>query len=211
MSNITISYLTMRRWIGIIALAFPLILIPFGGLPMQTSISAMYWTNSGVLFTALLVVMGIFLLSYKGYDIWDEIITSVAGASMIGIALFPCEIGANAVTSAYLMPFLGPVVNNVLHYIFSGITFTLLGVMSAFMFIKGEGAKTPQKIIRNRIYRICGYVIFGVWVVALILQFTGGRPATDVIRLWYWLEALMVWAFGVSWIVKGEMFLKDKK
>lgn len=36
-----------------------------------------------------------------------------------------------------------------------------------------------------------------------------GRKATDVIRLWYWFESIILWAFGIAWVVKGKAFLKD--
>jgi hypothetical protein len=26
----------------------------------------------------------------------------------------------------------------------------------------------------------------------------------------FWLESIALWAFGISWIVKGEVILKDK-
>lgn len=27
----------------------------------------------------------------------------------------------------------------------------------------------------------------------------------------FWLQALAIWAFGVSWFIKGETIMKDKK
>lgn len=203
-----ISYLTMRRWIGILAMAFPILIILFGGLPMQTSISAYYWTNAGVLFTAMLFMMGLFLLSYHGYDKRDDWLSGIAGGAMMIVALFPCEVGINPVTHAYLMPWLGPAVNNVIHYAAAVVTFGMLGVLSMFQFT--QGGDNIQKLKRNRVYRICGWVIFGALAVAVPLQLIpNGRAATDVIRLWFWLEAIMVWAFGVSWLVKGGTLWRD--
>ena len=213
----TISYLTMRRWIGILALAFPILIIVFGGFPMQTSISAYYWTNAGVLFTAFLFMMGLFLLSYKGYDRKDNWMSSLSGAAMMAVALFPCEVGTNPVTGAYLFPWIGPLANAIIHYAGAVVTFTMLGVMSMFQFTKSKFDSFPnltppkRKVIRNRIYRICAWVIFGALAVAAPLQLIpGGRAATDPVRLWFWLEALMVWAFGVSWLVKGETLWRDQ-
>ena len=70
---------------------------------------------------------------------------------------------------------------------------------------------TARKRKRNRIYRICGYVM-SLCVVLMILYtvlpdsvvspFTPGKPI-------FWLEAVAVVAFGISWLVKGEAILKD--
>jgi len=209
--KMTISYLTMRRCIGVLALAFPIILIIFGGFPMQTSISATYWTNSNVLFTSILVTMGIFLISYNGYDKKDKWITSISGVALIGVALFPCEVGINPVTNAYLFSFLSPKVNAIFHYGFAIITFSFMGIMSLIQFTKSTGPVSANKKKRNLIYKICGYVIFGILFLALILELIpNAREITDTIRLWYWLEALIVWTFGISWIIKGETLWADR-
>lgn len=200
-----ISYLTMRRWIGILACAFPILLLVLAGFPMQTSLSATYWTPASTVFVSLLVTMGVFLLSYHGYDKRDDWISGVAGVAMIGVAVFPC---LGSITPDYPVMFLSVGVTNVLHYIFSATTFTLLGVMSMFQFT--QGGYHSQKIKRNKVYRICGWVIFGLIVAAIPLNFIPVvKEATYGIRLWYWLESGIVWAFGVSWLVKGETLWRD--
>ena len=77
MNNIIISHLTLRKAIGILAIAFPFLLIiggMFGGNSLLSSLSAYYWSNASVLFTGMLITFGVFLLSYKGYDKQDNII-----------------------------------------------------------------------------------------------------------------------------------------
>ena len=211
MNNLTISYLTMRKAIGYIAMVFPFALIigkMFGGfLPMEDSISQYYWTTAGDLFVGMLVTFGIFLLSYRGYDKIDKAITSLAGISMIIVALFPCE-GTDVPN--YLFMFLPVKASAVIHYVFAILTFSLLGVMSLVQFTKGN-SKTKEKKKRNLIYKICGITIFATLGIMIIVQLIpNGREATNVIRLWYWLEAIILWAFGVSWLIKGEALLKDK-
>lgn len=184
---------------------------------MQTSISAYYWTRAGIIFTSFLFMIGVFLMSYKGHDRKDNWMSTVAGAAFMLVALFPCEVGTNAVTQSYLVPWIGPKANNIIHYVMAGVGFSMMGVMSMFQFTKSTFDRfnllgmPHMKAKRNRVYRICGYIIFGVLAVALPLQLIPrGREVTDVIRLWFWLEAIMVWAFGVSWIVKGETLWRDK-
>lgn len=200
MDNITISYLTLRKVIGILALAFPFILIIggwLGGTPIQSSFSAYYWTNATVLFTGMLVTFGVFLLSYNGYDKGDRIITSIAGIAMILVALFPMVGGTN-----YLLTFIPGGVVGILHIIFSATTFASLGIMSYFQFTKSGNKMTKAKKKRNIVYKTCGIVIF----VSLILLAVFALVPFDPTII---LEAAILWSFGVAWLIKGETLLKD--
>jgi hypothetical protein len=35
-------------------------------------------------------------------------------------------------------------------------------------------------------------------------------PKTFIPHSIFWLEVIMLWAFGFSWLVKGETILRDK-
>lgn len=207
MNDIVISYRTMRRAIGIIALCFPLALILFrliSGSWIETSISAMYWTNSGIIFSSMLITMSVFLFSYNGFDRTDSLLTTFAALSLLIVAVFPCEGG-----TVYLISSIPPRATRVVHYVAAGFAFSFLGIMSMFQFTRG-GFHT-QKLKRNKVYRGCGYVIFGAIVAMLLLELIpGARRATDPVRLFYWLESVVVWSFGISWLVKGETIFKDK-
>lgn len=205
MNNIIISQLTLRKVIGVLAIVFPFLLILgtwTGGLvPLLGSLSAAYWSNASAIFVSMLVTFGIFLLTYKGYDKTDEVLTTIAGVAMICVAIFPMYGG-----TSYLFLFLSESMSHILHSVSAVIAFSLLGVMSFFQFTKHQGEITENKKKRNLIYRICGIVIF-----ASILLMIPAKMfiATEVIRLFFWLESIVVWAFGVSWLVKGEALLKD--
>ena len=200
--NIILSYLTLRKVIGILAIAFPFLLIIggfMGGLTgIELSLSAYYWTTANILFVSMLITFGIFLLSYNGYDKKDMILTTVAGLAMLLVAIFPMVGGTN-----YLFAFISSSVTNAIHYVMATITFTLLGIMSFFQFTKtGENETTVAKEKRNKVYKICGIIIFASilgMVVTLFLPF----------NLTFILESIILWAFGVSWLVKGEAILKD--
>ena len=209
---ITISYLAMRKVIGIVALAFPFLLIIgalfSGAAPMQPSLSQYYWTTAGDIFVAMLVTFGIFLLAYNGYDNRDKAITSIAGIAMLLVAFFPCE---GSEVANYLFAFLSPKVTAMIHYLMAIVTFSFLGTMSLFQFTQSFGEMTKGKKNRNRVYKTCGIVIFGAIAGMAIVRFIPGvYEATNSIRLFFWLESLVLFAFGASWLVKGEAILKDK-
>jgi len=69
--NLIISYLAMRRLIGILGIALPIIVVAGGfiqdGTAIQGSISGYYYTNMHDFFIGILCGVTLFLLSYKGY------------------------------------------------------------------------------------------------------------------------------------------------
>lgn len=99
--------------------------------------------------------VGILLISYKGYGLLDDIISTVAGVFGIGVCLFPMEcpyypiatVGAFNITST---------ISNPIHCVCAGIFFGALSFMSFFLFTKTSGEMTKQKKIKNIIYRVCG-------------------------------------------------------
>jgi hypothetical protein len=68
-------------------------------------------------------------------------------------------------------------------------------------------APSRRKPLRNRIYVSCGIVI----VVSLL--FAGGTQTlwVDTFRdtnVLFWCESVAIFAFGASWLVKGQTLLK---
>ncbi|MEK6193045.1 MAG: hypothetical protein N2F24_02285 [Deltaproteobacteria bacterium] len=81
------------------------------------------------------------------------------------------------------------------------------------MFTKTKAGQTPtaEKLLRNKIYRICGWTM----IVSVVLIFVQGIPALE--NFWpvpnpvFWFEVIAISAFGISWFVKGEAILKDQE
>jgi len=211
MNKITISYLTMRKIIGIVAIAFPILLIlgalMSGYAPMQPSLSQYYWTTSGDIFVGMLVTFGIFLLAYNGYDKKDRALTMIAGIAMLFVAFFPCE-GSD--TANYLFTFLTPKITAMVHYSMAITTFSFMGFMLFFQFTKTKGNLSNNKVKRNKIYKISAIIIWAsILCMGIVKLIPGVFEATNSFRLFFWLESIVLWAFGTSWLVKGEVILKD--
>lgn len=87
---------------------------------------------------------------------------------------------------------------SILHYVTSGIFFVILSYMSIFLFTKNSGNMTPEKKIRNRIYRVCGIIMLisvaGIPIVGIssIYNLIGFIKPTLI------LEAFALTSFGVS-------------
>jgi hypothetical protein len=211
-----ISYLKLRAMIGLVGILFPIVLLIVGNFlsacdQVQESLSAYYFTQARDVFVGLLFITGTLLLTYKGYDKTDSILANISGASAIGIALFPTNMGdgsnACSLSSPYDMP--------LAHYICAAIFFISLIVFSLFIFTKTDPNEepTPEKIKRNKVYKICGYIM----VLTLVLMAANKFISKEISQFFglqniftFVMEWIFLTAFGFSWITKSEYILNDK-
>lgn len=211
-NTLVFSYLTLRKTIGILGTAFPFLLY-FGaliifGTGIQDSISSYYYTNMGDVFVGTLCVIGFFLFSYKGYEFKDDLAGDLACIFAVGVALFPTmHDGVTSDTERIIA---------IVHFAFATLFFATLIYFSLYLFTKSDPneAPTPEKLRRNKLYKICGYAMI-VSIALIIVYFI----LPDSIKLpiksrnpVFWLESIAVIAFGISWLTKGEAIsiLQDK-
>ncbi len=214
MNNLLVSYMTLRKWIGILGMALASILV-FGGLIFSDSgilpsISMYYHSNMQDLFVGLLIAVGMFLLTYKGYTKQDQYIMLATGISALMVPLFPCT---NIYDSTSVVGFMNinPVVSNFIHLTFAGMFFILLAYNSYFVFTKTNPnvPMTENKKKRNKIYKTSGVVIF-ISLIILGLSYFIPEDIRINFKLVLIFEQIMLIAFGISWLTKGEAILKDK-
>lgn len=210
-----VSYMRLRQLIGHLGIFMaPLCFLfgyVFGHEPLQNSISAYYYTSVRDLFAGILVGVGLFLVTYRGYELIDNILTTVSGAFSMGIALFPCY-APEAGPRVGLFQ-LDPNVSMIIHGTFAIGFFLLLAVVSLFLFTLTDPKKvmSDRKKWRNRLYRVCGIVIL-VFLAALIVEsIVGERWGLAGHHLMFWFEFAMLLAFGVSWLVKGGAIWRDER
>jgi hypothetical protein len=203
------SYLTLRKAVGIIGCALPIVLV-FGlmflkGLGIQHSISAYYHTDMRNVFVGSLCAIGIFLMSCRGYDGKDEVAGIFACVCAIGVALFPM---APEVSSTPVKEHIGWA-----HWTFAALLFAMLACFCIFLFTKTgpENRPTHKKVQRNRVYYFCGGAIVVSIVLIPLVTKTALKDVIQCPTAVFWLESLAVEAFGFAWLIKGETFLKDEK
>jgi len=205
--SLVVSYLHLRKAIGIIAVALPFVLsigkIILEGHGIQSSISHYYYTDMRNVFVGCLFAIGIFLLSYRGYEWRDRLAGVFACICALGVALFPTTPEPIQLASHH-QKLIGT-----LHFIFAGSLFLTLAYFALFLFKKGRPNPTPRKRMRNRVYTACGIIIL-LCIVAIAGVKTLLKD-TPIIALHpiFWLESLAILAFGISWFTKGEGILKD--
>ena len=208
-NRLVVSYLMLRKAVGCLGMLLPFVLAIGGGLffrtGLQPTVSDYYYTGMGDVFVGVLCAMGVFLFSYKGYGRKDDLASNIAAVCVIGTALFPTA----PVSPTGLASTIGTV-----HVLFATAYFVTLAYFSLFLFTKSDATKpaTKRKLQRNRVYRVCGYLI--VWsliAIALLKVLPDGLTAAlENLEPVFWLESVAIVAFGVSWFVKGEGILEDK-
>ena len=89
--------------------------------------------------------------------------------------------------------------------------FLALAYFSLFLFtkVKKDGSMTREKARRNKLYVTCGVVILGCIALIPLYHLLPEENFLATIQPVFWLESLALWAFGVSWLTKGEMLWKD--
>ena len=100
-----------------------------------------------------------------------------------------------------------------LHLIFAALLFLTLAYFSLCLFRKTDPTKppTPQKRRRNLVYALCGYAILASILLIATFKALPSLAPFQEFKPVFWLEALAVVSFGVSWLTKGEAILADEK
>jgi archaellum biogenesis protein FlaJ (TadC family) len=104
---------------------------------------------------------------------------------------------------------------NAIHYASAAVFFLTLAYVSLVLFTKvhPSGKKedlTKQKVKRNRVYRACGITILVCIGLLLLVDALPKDSAILNIDPVFWIEAIALLAFGFSWLIKGEVALRDK-
>lgn len=214
--SLIFSYVALRRLIGLLGMLLPFVCLfgglIFAGLPVQQSISYYYHTNVRDFLVGLLIGMSFFLITYRGHEIIDEIVTTASAVAGFGIAFFPCLVSQSSTVPVGIFR-IEPHASNAIHFISAAVFFVLLAVNSIFLFTKTKKGVPMggRKKARNAIYISCGVVILLSLVSLALILLIMGQEAAQEHKLIFILEAVMLVFFGVSWLVKGETLLRDKR
>jgi len=196
--SLVISYLSLRRTIGILGIAFPILLaigyVIAGGEGIRPSISSYYHTPMRDVYVGISCGVALFLFTYRGYDFRDAITGNLAGLFGLAVVFLPAS-----------DTWIGTI-----HEIVALLFFFTLAYFSIFLFTRGTGFPTRRKRRRNQIYRTCGYIMVTCTVLASVytafprlqLLYSDYHPV-------FWFETIGLWAFGFAWLTKGKVLLRD--
>ncbi len=228
--EIVISYLTLRKLLGLLGMVLPLIMM--GGTVcmhchLQGSISAYYYSPMRDWFVGILWAMGVFFVSYTGYKedphikLTENLLTNLAGFLAVLIALLPtmgdAAVSQSCTTHSCPIPSFANVFGKNLdcqntwvyaaHLISALLFFIVLAYMLCFKFVNILDPSNRQKEIK--FYRAMGIVMFvsiGVMLANAIADecFKERYPLHNTAVLFF-LETIALWAFGLAWLIKGKI------
>jgi hypothetical protein len=148
--------------------------------------------------------IGIFLMSYRGYDRRDARAGRFAFVCAIGVALFPTTPLPPATPDQKLI--------GGIHLTFAALLFLTLAYFSLMLFTETDPNKTPtrQKLKRNVVYRVSGYIMLACIALIAVAALPPIKSLVERFEPRFWLESIAIVAFGISWLTKGEAILKDQ-
>jgi hypothetical protein len=193
---LVLSYLSLRKAVGIIGFALPFVLafgkILLQGPGIQGSISCYYYTDMRNVFVGSLCAIGVFLMSCRGYDRKDEIAGYLACVFAIGVALFPTTPCMGATSPDKLI--------GTLHLSFAAMLFLTLAYFSLALFTKTAPDKIPtrQKLQRNTVYRVCGYTILACILLIVVVAIPAVKTLVERLTPAFWLESGLVPIFETT-------------
>ena len=191
------AYGRLRRLVGALAFLIPPGLVVSGiwvGESLHDSISDYYHVPQlRNCFVGLLFAVAFFLFGYGAYSPRDDRLASIGGAAMIGVALFPVRVCPTS------------------HYVCAAVLFVVLAVFCLCLFTRG-GKRNAIERRHIRIYKNCGITI--LVCIGLIAGYSACRWANVCtehsvlarLKPVLVLEWIALWAFGLSWSVKGQLY-----
>jgi hypothetical protein len=207
-----VSYLDLRKSIGLIGIAMPWVARVFakfhGDAPMLMSISAYYHTDARGIFVGALFAAGLFLLFYRGEpdNLQDRILAIPWGLSAAFIGLVPMNpCGDEELAKMKDSPCVPPGHEH-LHAIPVVVFFAITIYMTLFRFPKTTEAITPAKRHRNKVYKICAYIMLACVAAIGYNAITDNQSGIGI----FFFEAIAIAAFSVSWLVKGRAMVAVK-
>jgi len=208
-----------RQLLGLLGMLLPLLCVGWaalfptaitdadGGLliPDLTSVSAYYYTSAVWAFVGILVAMGLFLFTYKGYDDkagpWDYWISTLTGAAAIGVAVFPTHPLHELLKPSWWAPWMVKV------HTASALMLFVLFIIFCWALFPGKDWRLPpetvqplsvsKRIWKYPVYHGCGLLILFCLVWAGVQL---GRNGSI-----FWQEWLALWFFGIAWLRKGQV------
>jgi hypothetical protein len=145
-NDLVLSYLYLRRIVGILGFAFPIVLalgaVIFGDCKgFQDSISDYHNVNMRDVFVGLFSAISLFLFVYSGYDKLDSFMAKSAGILGFMVCIFPDDIDNN--------PCAIQVDQNIpgwfdkVHFTSAVLFFLVLAYFSIFLFTKSKKDNPP--------------------------------------------------------------------
>jgi len=209
------NYRKLRTRIGVIALAFPVVLIVAGlcwQIGIQPTLSNYYFAKDPVgrvdlypvrlWFCGILFVVGVFLYKYQGFSENENRWLSLAGLFALGVAVFPMSVDGNNEYD-FVLAWIGlPQLS--LHGICAVLAFACIAVVIVWY---ADSTLSELKTTKPAAYKrfkaiyffIAAYMVLSIATSILLNYLHHGQGAYILAA-----EASGIWAFAAYWFVKNR-------
>lgn len=213
-----------RFLIGCIGFFLPVVLVLLSGIVtqgsywIQPSISHYYYSVANFVFLSSLILLGLFLILYRGKyeDKEENYLSTFAGVCAFAIAIFPTS-SDGFKNDFYLLQCDYKSYFKIIHFTAAALLFICFVWFCLRIFQKSDNIYTTPKSIkkkkkRNIIYKTCGYFIMISILMIAILSFPLEKfSLKNIPDYTFYFECIALWSFGIAWLVKGsELFSKKK-
>jgi hypothetical protein len=209
------NYRHLRTRLGIVAVAFPLVLLAMGylkGIEVQPTMSNYYFAKDTALgrldvypvrlwFCGILFVVGFFLYKYQGFSKNEDRWLSVAGIFAACVAIFPMSVG-NANDYAWVLAWTGLTTLS-LHGICAVLAFASIAVVivwyadSTLSELKHQHP-VAYKRFKRAYFLIALFMVLAIGL-AVALHYLHHERGSYILAA----EWAGIWAFGAYWFVKN--------
>ena len=204
MNDRNISYLAQRKAIGFLGILLPILSVAtaypihwFDG--WWYSISITYYQTP--IMAIILGIVSLFLFTYRGYDSADRVINRASAIAALAVILFPCYPTFNDSPDTFVSIYekvgilqLKPRISQVFHMTSASLLFLSFALNLIVNFAKCNS--NAYKIY----YRISGAII----IVLLIFIGILSKYAPHLV---IFDEFIILFTFGLAWLVKGKSFV----
>jgi len=196
-----IDHLTIKLWVGIIAILLPWVLAIVASCVLQ-SVSESYWSGDWPrnIFVGSLIAIAALVSAYNGEGPMDMIMARIAAVSAVSAAFLPSD----------PHKILWPRCHATLHYVAGGLLFLILTYFCMAFFRKARAKTTREAKRRMMIYLLCAAAIVGAMAILLVDTVMVMLLHNDWINdhfpvLFFYAEATALMAFGVSWLTASHV------
>lgn len=183
---------------------------------LKDSISHFYYSTVGELFTGALCAVSLFLFCYRGYDKpktgkyhfipGDSFMSNLAATMALLVVIFPTD---SVPLSDNFRAFVSSKNAGYIHYTAAALFFTTLSIISFVNFRRTKDPKHFGKMKSHPIYKKCAIIMMSCMFILISIFILNWMKINtswvETYNITYWLETIMLLAFGISWVIKGEI------
>jgi hypothetical protein len=220
---IVASYRKLRTRIGIVSIAFPLVLLAIGylwGIEVQPTMSNYYFAKDTIVgrvdlypvrlwFCGMLFIVGFFLYKYQGFSKNEDRWLSLAGTFAACVAIFPMSVDGKS-DYDFIMAWLH-LTQFSLHGIFAVLAFACIAVVIVWY---ADSTLSELKSLHpgeykwfKRAYFVIALFMVAAIGIAVVLHYLHHEQGSYILAA----EWVGIWSFAAYWFVKNSEMTKVGK